>query len=279
MSFVGRLILALVLALYISPARAAQPQTPWVKTFHSELRLISAKKRGLDGRSVLFAGIHLRLDKKWKTYWRSPGDAGLPPSLDWSGSRNIKSVRILWPGPERFADPFGSSIGYQDEVVFPLAVEPIDADKRVDIKVKFYFAVCKDICAPAEAELKLTLGAKATPHESLLSKYLALVPAKIASGMPGPSVAGIEINLDQPRPQITVDAVFSGDAGKGDLFIDVPPPLYIPLTKRVKDAPGGRVRFMVDLAKGDDPKELKGKMLTFTLVSPEGNRETTRIVD
>lgn len=269
----------MTLALSAAPALAGQEQTPWAKSFHSQVRLIAAKKRSYGGKNLLFAGLHLRLDKKWKTYWRSPGDAGLPPHFDWSASRNVKSLRVLWPGPARYADPFGASIGYENEVVFPLAVEPVDAAKRVQIVMNFSFAVCKDICAPAEAKLKLTLGVDATPHEPLLARYMERVPAKIAPGLSGPSLAAIDIVLARPRPHITVDAVFPGNAAEGDLFIDLPPPFYIPLTRRVSTSPGGKVRFMVDLAKGDDPKELKGKTLTFTLVSPAGNRETTRLVD
>lgn len=269
----------LILAAPMTPALAGQAETPWAKSFHSQVRLVGAKKRSFEGKNLLFAGLQLRLDKKWKTYWRSPGDAGLPPHFDWSASRNVKSLRIMWPGPSRYADPFGASIGYENEVVFPLAIEPVDAGKPAEVSMNFSFAVCKDICAPAEAKLKLTLGAGATSHEPLLARYLAQVPAKIAPGAPGPSLAAIDINLAKPRPHITVDAVFPGNAEKGDLFIDLPPPFYIPLTRRMSTSPGGKVRFMVDLAKGDDPKELKGKTLTFTLVSPAGNRETTRIVE
>ncbi|HCX68676.1 MAG TPA: hypothetical protein DHK64_14410, partial [Rhodobiaceae bacterium] len=48
------------------------------------------------------AGLHLELSKGWKTYWRSPGEVGIPPSIDWAGSENIENVEFLWPAPERF---------------------------------------------------------------------------------------------------------------------------------------------------------------------------------
>ena len=60
----------------------------------------------------------------WKTYWRMPGDAGIPPQFDWSGSQNVKSVEVLWPAPQRFIDSGGETVGYKDRVVFPLRIVP-----------------------------------------------------------------------------------------------------------------------------------------------------------
>ena len=203
----------------------------------------------------------------------------MPPSFAWKGSRNLKSARVLWPAPKRFADPFGSSIGYADEVIFPVAVEAADTGKPVKLAVGFNFAVCKDICAPASAKLTLDMRAARSPHDAAVEKYLATVPVKFTPGQKGPSVAKVDIEIGSAKPHITVDAVFPGDAAKSDLFIEAPDAIYIPLTRRVADGPGGRVRFAVDLTKGDDPKTLKGKTLTLTLISPGGNRETTLLVD
>ena len=268
-----------VLAFPEVPAWAGQMETPWQKTFRSSVRLVAATKRVIDGKDVLLAGIQVKLDKGWKTYWRNPGDAGLPPSFEWKGSRNLKTARVLWPAPMRFADPFGSSIGYEKEIIFPVAVEAAEPGKPVKLAVGFNFAVCKDICAPASAELTLDVQKARSPHDAVMEKYLAEVPVKVKPGLNGPSVAKVDIEIGSAKPHITVDAVFPGDAAKGDLFIEAPDAIYIPLTKRVADGPDGRVRFAVDLTKGDDPKVLKGKTLTLTLVSPAGNRETTLLVD
>jgi len=282
MSFVGHIAPALVLALLLAPVHAVAAETSWVKALHAEARMVVADKRRLAGKNVLMAGIHVRLDPGWKTYWRSPGDAGLPPSFDWTGSANLKSARVLWPAPQRFVDPFGSSIGYHDEVVFPVMVEAADAGRPVSLSVKFDYAVCKDICVPAHATLGLKLAARGqdrSPHDRLVARYLKKVPVNTAPGAKGPSVAAVKIKLAQPKPQIMVDAVFPGGTKDADLFIEGPEFFHLPLPVKVAEDAGNRIRYRVDLTKGDDPKDLKGKTLTFTLISASGHSETTRAVD
>jgi DsbC/DsbD-like thiol-disulfide interchange protein len=275
-------VLLALFALPLATAGSAGAKSRWVETFESRARLVAAKKHKIGGRSVLMAGIQVKLNRGWKTYWRNPGDAGLPPSFDWSGSANLKSARVLWPAPERIADPFGSSIGYHNEIVFPVAVEPKEQGRPIDLKLGLGFAVCKDICAPAAAKLTLRLepaGAAGAAHDALVSQYLKQVPVPLKPGLAGPSITAVEIKLSPPKPHITVDAAFPGDAKEGDLFVDGPEGVFVPMTRRGRETPDGQVRFMVDLAKGDDPQKLKGKTLTFTLVSPRGNREMTRAVD
>jgi DsbC/DsbD-like thiol-disulfide interchange protein len=274
--------LAAWLVLSLSASGGARAGADWVEAFQSRVRLVPAKSRKLDGENVLMAGIQLKLTKGWKTYWRHPGDSGLPPAFYWTGSSNLKSARVLWPAPERIADPFGSSIGYHGEIVFPVAVEPVDRGKPVILKLGMEFAVCKDICAPATAKLALRLGpsgSSGATYDGLVSQALARVPVATKPGMAGPSITALEIELSPPKPHITIDAAFPGGAKGGDLFAEGPEGVFVPMTRRGRETPDGRVRFTVDLAKGDDPQQLKGKMLTFTLVSPRGNREVIRAVD
>lgn len=282
--------MALALMLAVPPVTAwgarghAAPQgeTPWVESFRSQVRMIAGAPPQDGGKQLRLAGIQLRLDPGWKTYWRSPGDAGLPPSFDWSGSRNLKSARVLWPAPKRFADPYGTSVGYQDEIVFPVLVDPADAGRAVDLAVKFSFAVCKDICAPAEAALRLAVpaqGTSSTRHAELLSGYVRRVPGQAAKGEKAPKLAELKIDLAPPKPSITVETLFPDGAADADLFVEGPEGFYLPLAERVGADQDGRVRFMVDLTKGDDPSGLKGKALTFTLVSRDGLAEIKRSVD
>lgn len=274
--------LAAWLALLFGAVGGARAEAGWVEAFQSRARLVPAKSRVVGGKNVLTAGIQLKLAKGWKTYWRHPGDSGLPPAFDWSGSANLKSARVLWPAPERIADPFGSSIGYHGEVVFPVAVEPVERSKPVALKLRLDFAVCKDICAPATAKLALRLepgGSSEATYDALVSQSLARVPVPLKPGLAGPSIAAVEIELSPPKPHITIDAVFPGGAKQGDLFAEGPEGIFVPMTRRGRETSDGKVRFAIDLAKGDDPQKLKGKTLTFTLVSPRGNREVKRAVD
>ncbi|RME94510.1 MAG: cytochrome C biogenesis protein, partial [Alphaproteobacteria bacterium] len=111
----GALFSALLLPLLLSwAAPAVAGETSWAEALHARSRLITATEHTDGAARRLVAGIHVQLEKGWKTYWRSPGDAGLPPSFDWSGSRNVKSATVLWPAPKRFPDPYGASIGYKN---------------------------------------------------------------------------------------------------------------------------------------------------------------------
>lgn len=103
------------------------------------------------------AALHLSLAPHWKTYWRAPGDAGIPPVFDWSGSRNLQAVALHWPSPDVFDLNGMRSIGYHDELVLPIEVIPEDPSQPVDLKVNLFLGICKDICLPAELDLAVAL--------------------------------------------------------------------------------------------------------------------------
>src|ERR1700751_6305535 len=75
--------------LGVAPA-AFSSQSPWVSSTDSKVRLVSGAVE-LDGKPCLLAGVQLRMDGGWKTYWRNPGDSGVPPSFDFTGSQKIKA--------------------------------------------------------------------------------------------------------------------------------------------------------------------------------------------
>src|SRR6202158_2457415 len=116
--------LAAVTAATISqPANALEAST-WQPDTHSAVPLIAGGLRPSD--TLMRAGIEIKLDPGWKTYWRYPGDSGVPPRFDFTRSENLESVRLLWPAPKRFGGPGDTSIGYEGDVIFPLRVLPRD---------------------------------------------------------------------------------------------------------------------------------------------------------
>ena len=105
------------------------------------------------------AGLRLRLAPDWKTYWRSPGEAGIPPLFNWSGSVNVKSVKVHWPSPVVFHTNGMQTIGYHEGVVLPLEVVPLDASKPVELRAGVDLGVCNQICMPAAVQLTAVLDA------------------------------------------------------------------------------------------------------------------------
>ena len=250
---------------------AVASASPWIASTDSKVRLVSGTV-DLDGKPALLAGIQLRMDSGWKTYWTNPGDSGVPPSFDWAGSKNLKHVELLYPAPHRFADANGMAIGYDDEVVFPVKLTPERENEPIELKLAFAYGLCKDLCIPNDVSLGLMLPADAGKGDAaLLESFLARVPKPAAEGVL-PEVNGIEANLDGEAPELVVDARFPPGATGTDLFIDggdvfVPVPVPGPLAD-------GRQRFAVIFGSLPEAQVIKGKQLSLTLVSDQGSTET-----
>lgn len=104
------------------------------------------------------AGLDLTLAPDWKTYWRAPGETGIPPQFDWSGSVNVASVRLHWPSPEVIMLNGMQSIGYHNELTLPVEVTPLDPSKPVSLHVQMQLGICNQICMPAALDLTAPLG-------------------------------------------------------------------------------------------------------------------------
>src|SRR4051812_16049920 len=168
-------LVSLLVVLALTPmASCAGEAAGWAQGHHSRARLIS----GVTATPGDFlAGIEIALDEGFKTYWRNPGESGLPPAFDWSGSENVARAEVLWPAPTRFEDPGGVSYGYADRVVLPVRVTLRDPAKPARLALKLDYGVCKDICIPAHAELTLAPSDRDTaPERVLIEQALAQVP-------------------------------------------------------------------------------------------------------
>ncbi|MGX9351314.1 protein-disulfide reductase DsbD domain-containing protein [Shimia sp. W99] len=111
--------------------------------------------RNSDGSHT--AAIRISLNPGWKTYWRAPGDAGIPPRFDWGGSRNLRGLDITWPTPHVFQQNGMRSIGYKQELVLPVRITPKSADKPIRLKAHLDIGVCRDICVPQQITVKAEL--------------------------------------------------------------------------------------------------------------------------
>jgi DsbC/DsbD-like thiol-disulfide interchange protein len=151
--------LALLISLSGNARASAQDASDWDAQAHTAVRLIAGGTGRTHDTTFLRAGIEVRLEPGWKTYWRDPGDSGAPPIFDSSASENVKSVSVLWPAPRRFPDGAGgNSIGYTDHVILPLHVVPADNAKQTALRLKFDYDICANICIPVEANLALRLN-------------------------------------------------------------------------------------------------------------------------
>ena len=141
-----------------APRRAPPTHRPGSTDTHSAIRLIAgANKSGADS---LRAGIEIKLQPGWKTYWRYPGDSGVPPRFDFSGSDNVATVEVLYPAPHAFTDEAGTTIGYKGNVIFPLRVVPQQQEQAgARCALKIDYAVCEKLCVPVEAKRRVDAAA------------------------------------------------------------------------------------------------------------------------
>ncbi len=279
---VVRLVLAAagVLSACLCVASVASAEMSWVKDAYSKARLVSgAVEEG--GKEEILAGVQIRLSPGWKTYWRNPGDSGVPPSFDWSGSKNLKSAEVLYPVPHRFSDAGGTAIGYSDEVVFPVRVTPERAGEPVELKLSLSYGVCKTLCVPSEESLTLELppqGEGGKGEHLLIQRYADLVPTPVEKGAL-PALGTVEEKLDASRPAIVIGTEFPDGATGIDLFAEAGDDAFVPVPKPVGEPDGGKQNFAIQFSSAAEAAALKGKTLTLTLVWDGGGRQTTYTVE
>ncbi|MFV0358417.1 protein-disulfide reductase DsbD domain-containing protein [Tropicimonas sp.] len=122
------------------------------------------------------AALRLTMAPGWKTYWRAPGEAGIPPSFDWSGSRNLGAVTYHWPSPEVFENYGLRTIGYSRELVLPIELHPTTPGAPIELHGKVDLGVCEKICMPANLRIDATLDG-AGRADPAIERALANAPA------------------------------------------------------------------------------------------------------
>lgn len=123
------------------------------------------------------AAIRLTLAPGWKTYWRAPGDAGIPPLMDFAGSRNLSGVAPLWPTPIVFSQSGMRSVGYKNQVILPLRVLPKTKGKDVRLNARLQIGICNDVCVPVELDFAIALPTDQTRPDGAIAAALADRPA------------------------------------------------------------------------------------------------------
>jgi DsbC/DsbD-like thiol-disulfide interchange protein len=265
----------LLLLPMVIPAQAADASA-WDKDMHSAVRLIAAGAPRA-GTATFRAGIEIRLDSGWKTYWRYPGDSGVPPRFAFAGSENVRNVTVKWPAPHRFSDDGGQSIGYKDHVILPLVIEPQDAGKPVKLRLQLDYAVCEKLCVPAEGKAELAVTRDRTAHDALLAAAEARVPQRRALG--DTSALSIRAIRREPSGRIAVDLV-APEGGDVDLFAEGPTEAWaLPLPEPAPGAAAGLKRFMVTLDGLPPGATATGATLTFTAVAGAAAIEVPYRVD
>ncbi len=274
----SRLTGFLVALLTCSGSASATDATTWSEGEYSQVRLVGGGPQ--PDTPALLAGVEIRMDEGWKTYWRNPGDSGVPPSFDWSGSTNLKKAEVLYPAPHRFSEAGGTAIGYSGDVIFPVKITPEREGEPVQLKLAMEYGICKTLCVPNQAELTLTLPANASTaqaSDSHLTHFMDRVPRPADPGAL-PALRAVDAKLDGQRPEILLDIEFPAFAKGADVFIDGGD-AFVPVPTPVGKASGGAQRYEVVFASQAEADRIKGKPLRVTLVTDNGSREANITVE
>ena len=259
-------MLAWLVVAFATAGDAGAVTSDWVRNDQGRLRLISASDTVGASPNVRL-GLQFEMAEGWKIYWRSPGEAGYPPDVDWAGSTNLKRAEILWPVPHRFTLFGMDTFGYGDQVVLPVAARAKDPGKPVNVKAKVAYLTCADICVPREATLSATLPPGETQpskHAHLIDRYRAQVPGRGAeSGLTlrevaldeGAEKTALRVALDAAPPLNDPDAVIEGATGHS---------FAAPTVRR--DEASGRLQLRLpSSAEREDAPALRGQTVTLTV--------------
>ena len=207
-------------------------------------------------------GIEIVLEPGWYTYWRNPGEAGLPPVFDFSGSENVADVEVQYPAPERYDDGTSVSLVYRDEVVFPVTVTPVEPGKPVKLMLDARFGVCREVCIPTDARSSVTSPLLPQPDvltEARLDRYQPLVPKPAEPGrfdVENVSLDGEFLLIDVRLPQ----------ASYFDLFAEAPAGWFIGQPALVsRDA--GLARYRLPLAGRPRDSAVIGQRFRFVAIA------------
>ncbi|MEQ8585676.1 MAG: protein-disulfide reductase DsbD family protein [Thalassobaculaceae bacterium] len=247
---------------------AAKPASDWVSTEFADVRLIAAVS-GTAGRDTIPLGLEFRLAEGWKVYWRSPGDAGYPPQIDWSGSDNLAAADTQYPVPHRFS-LFGlETFGYDDQVVYPITARLAEAGGSLKVDAAVNALACSEICVPLDAALSLSLpasSAEPTAYAQLLSRWTARVPRDLP-GL-GLDIAAARAEGDPASPTLVLTVTSDVPLDALDVFPEGPDGLSFgkPEVTLSRSATAATVRVPVG-TRGE--ARLQGTDLRLTVVDGE----------
>lgn len=231
----------------------------WFETEGGRIRLVTSGGRSEEG--TVEGALQIDLKPGWKTYWRDPGDAGVPPTMDISASKNVPSFTMEFPAPRRFDDGFAKWAGYDEPVSFPIVFR-LSPHQIPVVEANVFLGICKTICIPVQATLQVE-PASDYGNEDDAAIVQAAFDALPAEAQPDFGVTLVPGGKDE----VVVEAAFAGEPEAVDFFLaGMEGYQFGPPERRDED---GRLRFSVPILQRPDKVPEKGA-LPYTLVTAAG---------
>ena len=250
--------LFLGLSLLVCPALASS--SDWYEAEGGRVRLVTSG--AADENGVIEGALEIDLKPGWKTYWRDPGDAGVPPTLDPSASSNIASAELSFPAPQRFDDGFAIWAGYKEPVAFPVAFTLADPKQPATIEAKVFLGICETICVPVQATFTVEPADDPDNADDAATVKAAL------DALPGPEQPDFGVTVVKGgKDEVLVEAAFAGEPEAVDFFLAGDNGYQFGPPERRID--GERLLFAVPILERPEQPPAQGA-LHYTLVTGAG---------
>ena len=260
-------------------AMAGKYISSWVKNNESRLRLITNSEFvSASGQTTI--GLQLQLNKGWKTYWRSPGAAGYPISLNLENSVNLENFKLFHPIPYRFSFFDMETFGYTREVIFPINITTKDPLKDLYIKGSVSYLLCGTICIPREEIVSIHLKPSISyikPSKTILDSYIAKVPGLGAEK--GLELTSAYLKEDYGNKKFVVIARSTTDKFVDpDLIIEGPSGLEFSKPIITLGDNNKKASFVINVTNSSEDSFVIGKALTLSIIDGDRGLEIQEIV-
>lgn len=223
--------------------------------------------------------LEVKLDKDWKTYWRSPGEGGTAPSINWELSSNLNSVDWHWPLPKRYEFLGVETLGYKHDVIFPMTFHLDDMNKPVFLSGKLTMSSCTSICVLTDYELSLDFN----PEKLVPSVDAMVLYNKGNSLVPKPSTAVelTQVSYDEAKKIVSIVATNKAGWTNPDVFVDgqsKPVKQTSFLTPKI-DVSGEQLIAQVPVSSWFGTPKLVGEPLSVTITDKDIAVELSKTAD
>lgn len=268
-----RLALCSVLLLVV-PASAGAEISPWQRSEHVSVRQLISHAEESRGESIAVGGLQFVLEDGWKTYWRTPGDAGMPARITLEQSENVKDIRLLWPAPSRFIEAWGlESYGYDKEVVLPFHLVREEADQPSSYKIRVDYMICKEVCIPVQANFSGRVKSplvEDSESRRIVTRFLKRVPEGLGDYRISP------VRLMHRSAGVWAEVVIDSAAPMKhpDVFMEGPNGYVFGKPEQTVVEEGKMIRFSLPVATTMSEEGLEGAEVRVTLAESGGVAET-----
>lgn len=257
--------LFVLIALFYGSLASAANVEDWQTFPHGKARMFSGTIH--EDSTTFSAGLEFFLEPGWKLYWRTPGDSGIPLTIQWQGSENLKDLSLLWPFPTRHIEDNLHDFVYKHHVVFPLLMTKIKSNAPINLRTLLHFAICEKLCIPIRTSFALSLPSSlpSSPDDLLIEEAQRLVP-KSASEL-NYSLDSLSLYRDKPHHYTLKLTLHSQEIiTQQEVFIEGDRRLrFLKASQQSHASNPRKAVYHIPLETSLPEAELAGKTITLTL--------------